>query len=77
MDRVPRWTGLKHFSHVTTIEYADGQAFLDILKVSYINSLLVFLIKPSNLSVLCHVLFSLCREIQCLSDVPASMHVIV
>ena len=24
---------LKHFNNVTTVDYADGQAFLDILKV--------------------------------------------
>lgn len=33
MGRVPRWRNLKHFPNVTTEEYTDGQAFLDILKV--------------------------------------------
>ncbi|KAJ7090711.1 hypothetical protein C8R44DRAFT_835939 [Mycena epipterygia] len=32
MAKVPRWRGLKHFLNVTTEEYTDGQAFLDILK---------------------------------------------
>ncbi|KAJ7646328.1 hypothetical protein DFH06DRAFT_997719, partial [Mycena polygramma] len=32
MAKVPRWKNLKHFSNVTTEEYTDGQAFLDILK---------------------------------------------
>lgn len=34
MHQVPRWRGLKHQNHVTTVEYADGQTFFDILKVS-------------------------------------------
>lgn len=29
----PRWSGLKHFNHVTTTHFTDGQAFYDILKV--------------------------------------------
>ncbi|KII90328.1 hypothetical protein PLICRDRAFT_107314, partial [Plicaturopsis crispa FD-325 SS-3] len=29
---MPRWSRLKNFQNVTTIEYADGQAYLDILK---------------------------------------------
>lgn len=33
MRQVPRWPGLKHHNHVTTIEYTDGQGYLDILKV--------------------------------------------
>ncbi|KAJ7095549.1 hypothetical protein C8R44DRAFT_644930 [Mycena epipterygia] len=32
MDRFPRWRDLKHFSSPTTIDYSDGQTFLDILK---------------------------------------------
>ncbi|KAJ7766860.1 hypothetical protein B0H16DRAFT_1661404 [Mycena metata] len=32
MGKVPRWPSLKHFPNVTTEEYTDGQAFLDILK---------------------------------------------
>ena len=35
MRNVPRWRGLKHFDHVTTIDFSDGQAFFDILKVSF------------------------------------------
>lgn len=34
MANVPRWSKLKHFSNVSTMKYADRQAFLDILKVS-------------------------------------------
>lgn len=41
MAQVPRWRGLKHQNHVTTVEYADGQTFFDILKVS--NPLFSFL----------------------------------
>lgn len=37
MRQVPRWAGLKHFDHVTTVEYTDGQAFLDILKVCHLG----------------------------------------
>ncbi|KAJ7253263.1 hypothetical protein C8J57DRAFT_1660481 [Mycena rebaudengoi] len=32
MAALPRWPGLKHFEAVTTIEFADGQSYLDILK---------------------------------------------
>lgn len=35
MRNLPRWRNLKHFNHVTTIEYTDGQTFLDILKVQF------------------------------------------
>jgi len=35
MRNVSRWRNLKHFDNVTTIEYADGQVFVDILKVIY------------------------------------------
>ncbi|KAJ7315257.1 hypothetical protein DFH08DRAFT_715944, partial [Mycena albidolilacea] len=31
MANFPRWRGLKHFSSPTTIDYSDGQTFLDIL----------------------------------------------
>ncbi|KAJ7206793.1 hypothetical protein GGX14DRAFT_637014 [Mycena pura] len=34
MDKFPRWRDLKHFSSPTTIDYSDGQTFLDILKSS-------------------------------------------
>lgn len=39
MKHFPRWRGLKHFNEVTTIEYTDGQTFLDILKVTATISL--------------------------------------
>ncbi|KAJ6627809.1 hypothetical protein B0H10DRAFT_2429041 [Mycena sp. CBHHK59/15] len=32
MDKFPRWRDLKHISSPTTIDYSDGQTFLDILK---------------------------------------------
>ncbi|EGO30797.1 hypothetical protein SERLADRAFT_404810 [Serpula lacrymans var. lacrymans S7.9] len=32
MRNVSRWPGLKHFMNVTTVKYADGQVFYDILK---------------------------------------------
>ncbi|KAJ7817727.1 hypothetical protein B0H13DRAFT_1662465 [Mycena leptocephala] len=32
MDKFPRWRDLKHLSSPTTIDYSDGQTFLDILK---------------------------------------------
>ncbi|KAJ7175526.1 hypothetical protein C8R46DRAFT_1249130 [Mycena filopes] len=32
MNRFPRWRDLKHFPSPTTIDYAEGQAFVDILK---------------------------------------------
>jgi hypothetical protein len=41
MRQVPRWPDLKHFYNVTTVEYTDGQAFLDILKVRYLASTVV------------------------------------
>ncbi|KAJ7842906.1 hypothetical protein B0H13DRAFT_1909633 [Mycena leptocephala] len=33
MDKFPRWRDLKHLSSPTTIDYSDGQTFLDILKL--------------------------------------------
>ncbi|KAJ7694108.1 hypothetical protein B0H17DRAFT_1199365 [Mycena rosella] len=32
MAKFPRWRGLKHLSSPTTIDYSEGQTFLDILK---------------------------------------------
>ncbi|KAJ7119998.1 hypothetical protein C8R46DRAFT_1149767 [Mycena filopes] len=32
MRRFPRWANLKHFNHVTTVHFTDGQSFYDILK---------------------------------------------
>jgi hypothetical protein len=43
MNSVPRWRNLKHFPNVTTVEYTDGQAFLDILKVSTFVELILYL----------------------------------
>ncbi|KAJ7731024.1 hypothetical protein B0H16DRAFT_1733441 [Mycena metata] len=34
MNQFPRWRGLKHEPSPTTIDYSDGQTFLDILKCS-------------------------------------------
>ncbi len=36
MRAFPRWRNLKHFDHVTTIDFSDGQTFYDILKVSFL-----------------------------------------
>jgi hypothetical protein len=33
MAKFPRWRGLKNISSPTTIDYSEGQTFLDILKV--------------------------------------------
>jgi hypothetical protein len=35
MADFPRWSDLKHFNNVTTTHFTDGQAFYDILKVSF------------------------------------------
>lgn len=35
MREMPRLRGLKHIKDVTTKDFADGQTFLDILKVSH------------------------------------------
>ena len=40
MCKFPAWNNLKHFNHVSTISFTDGQSFYDILKVghtSYFN----------------------------------------
>ncbi|KAJ7689710.1 hypothetical protein B0H17DRAFT_1202163 [Mycena rosella] len=34
MSQFPRWRGLKHTPSPTTIDYSDGQTFIDILKSS-------------------------------------------
>ncbi|KAJ7472475.1 hypothetical protein FB451DRAFT_1469161 [Mycena latifolia] len=44
MDKFPRWRDL-HFSSPTTIDYSDGQTFLDILKILPANSCLVKLVR--------------------------------
>ncbi|KAJ6632248.1 hypothetical protein B0H10DRAFT_2206633 [Mycena sp. CBHHK59/15] len=46
MANFPRWRDLKHISSPTTIDYSDGQTFLDILKA--FNSWLVRLIRIMN-----------------------------
>lgn len=57
MRNMPRWRNLKHFSNVTTVDYTDGQAYLDILKVR-IHQLDHFITKLSLYSAFFHVLFS-------------------
>jgi hypothetical protein len=34
MKNFPRWRNLKHFNAVATVDFSDGQAFVDIMKVS-------------------------------------------
>jgi hypothetical protein len=50
MSNFPRWPGLKHFNSVSNIDFSDGQAFLDIMKVGALLSvqLLDVLTKPSK-----------------------------
>jgi len=38
MSKVARWRDLKHFKHITTTEFGDGQAFFDILRVGVLCS---------------------------------------
>jgi hypothetical protein len=38
MANFPRWRDLKHISSPTTIDYSDGQTFLDILKAWWRSS---------------------------------------
>ena len=33
MRKFPSWNSLKHFNHVSTVSFTDGQSFYDILKV--------------------------------------------
>jgi hypothetical protein len=33
MKNFPRWRNLKHFNDVATVDFSDGQAFVDIMKV--------------------------------------------
>jgi hypothetical protein len=40
MHNFPFWNGLKHFDHVTTMPFTDGQSFYDILKVSFSTQIL-------------------------------------
>ncbi|KAJ7215748.1 hypothetical protein C8J57DRAFT_1600227 [Mycena rebaudengoi] len=47
MAALPRWPGLKHFEAVTTIEFADGQSYLDILKELHLRSSSKFMFTPS------------------------------
>jgi hypothetical protein len=53
MRNFPTWSSLKHFNHVSTISFADGQSFYDILKVY-----LILMIGITN-RVLNHLAFSL------------------
>ncbi|KAJ7687365.1 hypothetical protein B0H17DRAFT_1136283 [Mycena rosella] len=45
MNDFPRWRDLKHLSSPTTIDYSDGQTFLDILKILHANSCLIRLVR--------------------------------
>ncbi|KAJ6475131.1 hypothetical protein C8R47DRAFT_1293744 [Mycena vitilis] len=45
MAQFPRWRNLKHLSSPTTIDYSDGQTFLDILKILPRNSPLIKLVR--------------------------------
>jgi len=36
MKQVPSWPNMKHFDSITTIDFSDGQGYLDALKVSCI-----------------------------------------
>ena len=37
MCKFPAWNNLKHFNHISTISFTDGQSFYDILKVSHMS----------------------------------------
>ena len=50
MHKFPAWNNLKHFNHVSTISFTDGQSFYDILKVNCTSSFV-----QSNLILLCHI----------------------
>ena len=39
MNHIPRWPNLKHFESITTLDFSDGQGYLDALKVSYISKI--------------------------------------
>ncbi|KAJ7115714.1 hypothetical protein C8R44DRAFT_709074 [Mycena epipterygia] len=52
MGQFPRWRGLKHISSPTTIDYSEGQTFVDILKCAL--PCLVQLL-PRNSSLVCLV----------------------
>ncbi|KAJ7867316.1 hypothetical protein B0H13DRAFT_2559912 [Mycena leptocephala] len=73
MRNVPRWRNLKHFSNVTTEEYTDGQAFLDILKC--ILPCIVQLL-PSNSSLVhcirSYQLYRFSIGLDCISEVQIS-----
>ncbi|KAJ6611016.1 hypothetical protein B0H10DRAFT_1810509 [Mycena sp. CBHHK59/15] len=56
MDKFPRWQNLKHLSSPTTIDYSDGQTFLDILKCAL--PCLVQILPPNS------CLIKLVREMQ-------------
>jgi hypothetical protein len=50
MCKFPAWNNLKHFNHVSTISFTDGQSFYDILKVNRMFSFV-----QSNLILFCHI----------------------
>ena len=50
MRKFPAWNNLKHFNHVSTISFTDGQSFYDILKVNCMSSFV-----QSSLILLCRI----------------------
>ncbi|KAJ7718510.1 hypothetical protein B0H14DRAFT_3170816 [Mycena olivaceomarginata] len=69
MRNVPRWKNLKHFPNVTTEEYTDGQAFLDILKC--ILPCIVQLLPPDSSLVHCIRSYQLYRfmiGLECITE---------
>ncbi|KAF7371709.1 hypothetical protein MVEN_00027400 [Mycena venus] len=47
MSQFPRWRGLKHTPSPTTIDYSDGQTFVDILKQSSLPCIVQLLPRDS------------------------------
>ncbi|KAJ7211955.1 hypothetical protein C8J57DRAFT_1604410 [Mycena rebaudengoi] len=45
MNRFPRWRGLKHIPSPTTIDYSEGQTFVDIVKLLPRDSCLVRIVR--------------------------------
>ncbi|KAJ7760761.1 hypothetical protein B0H14DRAFT_3595391, partial [Mycena olivaceomarginata] len=59
MRRFPRWPNLKHFNQVTTVHFADGQSFYDILKS--VLPCIVQLLPPNDSLVHCIRAYERCR----------------
>lgn len=53
MSEVPRWHGLKHLKNVTTIDFTDGQTYLDILKVSCYQFMILTNITVTDINLQC------------------------